>query len=103
MKIKLGKKNTSYMGGWTRYATLDNGRMFQVCVSRGKRVRIAFQRRGKNIGFHWWAMVREVDNNGDRFPKTIKRFVNFRVSKSLGVRGILRELNLLDDQTRTDS
>ena len=95
MTIRLDEKREHRFGGWTRYATLDDGRRFQVCVTRGKTVRIAFARRGENIGHHWWAQVREVET-GVTLPKTLKRYETFRVNKSNGVRGILRALEIIN-------
>ncbi len=89
MKIKLGEKRTS-LRGWARDATLEDGRMFRVSVTKGRHRRIAFARRGENIGFDWWAAVMQVELTGERFPRTVKRFEQFLVNKSNGVRGILK-------------
>lgn len=89
MKIKLGEKHTS-LRGWSRDATLEDGRMFRVSVTRGRRRRIAYKPRGQNIGFDWWAAVLQVELTGESFPRTVKRFEQFLVNKSNGVRGILK-------------
>ena len=87
MKISLSEKRTS-MQGWARTATLADGRVFYVSVRRGKRVRIPYKPRVENVGFHWWAEVYE--------PATKNRSRSFRVSKSLGVRGILIDAGVIE-------
>ena len=87
MKISLSEKRTS-MSGWARTATLSDGRVFHVNVRKGKTVRIPYKPRGENIGFHWWAEVYE--------PATKNRSRSFRVSKSLGVRGILIDAGVIE-------
>ena len=89
MKIKLGEKHESH-SGWGRDATLEDGRMFRVRVTRGRHRRIAYKPRGQNIGFDWWAAVMQVELNDEGLHRTVKRYDQFLVSKSLGVRGILK-------------
>jgi hypothetical protein len=90
MKIKLAEKHTSY-SGWSRVATLEDGRTFQVTVKKGRHRRIAYKPRGQNIGFDWWAGVRQVETNKETgFYDTVRRFDQFLVNKSNGVRGILK-------------
>lgn len=86
MPVKLSPKNVS-IRGWSRKATLDDGRVFWISVTRGKRVRIPFKPRGQNIGFHWHAHVQE-------YPKD--HHWAGRVTKSLGVRGCLIEAGVIE-------
>jgi len=99
MKIIYGEKseaNDFVSGGWQRYVTLEDGRMFNVSLSRGRRRRIAYKPRGQNIGFEWWAYCSEVViAEGRRFPQQVKRYPVIQVDKSSGVRGILKHHKIL--------
>lgn len=86
MKLTLGKKRIDIMG-WARSVTLEDGRAYRIYVKRGKRVRIPYKPRGQNIGYHWWADVYEQGGRSVAY---------LQVSKSLGVRGILREAGLIE-------
>lgn len=58
MTLKLGTKRVEPIAGrWSRDATVD-GVTYRVGVTRGRPVRIAFARRGSNIGHKWdgWVM-----------------------------------------------
>jgi len=94
MKISYGKKRVQdgfQSGGWQRYVTLENGRMFNVSIVRGRSRRIAYKPRGENIGFEWWAYCSECKQvEGARYPQSVKRFPVIQVNKSTGVRGILK-------------
>lgn len=94
MKISYGEKreaNGFQSGSWQRYVTLENGRMFNVSIAQGRRVRIPYKPRGENIGFEWHAYCTEcTQDKGARFPTTVKRFPVIQVNKSTGVRGVLK-------------
>jgi hypothetical protein len=71
-----------------RYATVEvGGKRFFCGVERGKSVRIAYKPRGKNRGFHWHGFVRDAQG---------KTIWSEQVSKSAGVRGLLRYAGLID-------
>ncbi len=101
MKITYGEKRISgdIMGGaWQRYVTLEDGRIFNVSITRGRSVRIAYKPRGQNRGFEWWAYCSECKHDdGDRYPTSIKRYPVVQCNKSTGVRGILKHHNILTD------
>ncbi len=96
MKLKLGEKRESSMGGmvtsWARDVTLEDGRVFQVSHFRGnRRIRIAYKPRGPGMyGWHWFARVK-----GEGVDIEVGR-----VSKSLGCKGILREAGLIEGETK---
>lgn len=79
--------------GWTRKVTFGDGRVFFVGVDRGKAVRIAFKPRGQNRGYWWWGFVR--DERG-------RDVWSARVSKNLGVRGLLRRAGLIETPAEQD-
>ena len=91
MKITYCEKHTNRLGEWNRYVTLEDGRMFHVALSRGRSVRIPYKPRGQNVGHKWFAHVREVkEEEGKRFPTTVKRFPTLDCTKSTGAKGMLR-------------
>ena len=57
-----------------------------VGVERGKRVRIAYKPRGRNIGYKWYGFVR--DGKGHEIWSGL-------VTKSLGVNGVLKLAGLI--------
>jgi hypothetical protein len=88
-KLKLGTKNVKSFDSecWARTVTLEDGRQFRVFVNRGNRVRIPYKPRGQNIGYQWHADVYEVGG---------RRIAGFLVTKSLGVRGILKRAEIIN-------
>lgn len=57
------------------------GVQYQVGVVRGSHpIRIAFKPRGKNIGWHWFGVVRDAKG---------REVYSTQVNKSAGVRGLL--------------
>jgi len=94
MKISYGEKREATgvrEGNWSRYVTIENGRMFNVSIVRGRSVRIAYKPRGQNRGNEWHAYCTECkQETGARYPTTVKRFPVIQVNKSTGVRGVLK-------------
>lgn len=82
----VGPERQTFAGDRWR-TVLVNGVQYQVGVVKGKRVRIAYKPRGKNVGFWWHGEVR--DSSGGCVWTA-------RVTKSAGVRGILRAAGLID-------
>jgi hypothetical protein len=74
----LGPKTES-MSGWSRKCRV-NGVDYHVSVRRGRSVRIAYKPRGQNRGWHWHGTV-YADG---------RQLWADRVTKSIGVRGLLR-------------
>jgi hypothetical protein len=72
------------MSGWSRTCRV-NGVDYHVSVTRGKSVRIAYKPRGQNRGWHWHGCV--YSNGRCLFAG--------RVTKSIGVRGLLIEAGAL--------
>jgi len=85
----LSPRQTS-SSGWSRLCR-NCGFEYHVSVQQGKRVRIAFKPRGKNIGYHWHGTVR-------RDGKTIWEG---RVPKSIGVRGLLAHAGVITTEQQT--
>ena len=94
MKITYGEKRESgdlISGAWQRYVTLEDGRIFNVAIQRGKGVRIPYKPRGQNRGFEWWAYCSECKQaEGDRYPTGFNRYEVIQVTKSTGVKAILK-------------
>ncbi len=89
--LKLGKKVDGFCK-WTRKVTIynpdnsaQNGLALVVVRRRGRRVKIPYKPKGENIGYHWWG---DVYDDGHCLWSG-------RVSKSLGVRGILRTAEII--------
>lgn len=83
MKIEfLEPVRPGFGAGWSRAVRVD-GVDYYVSVSAGKRVRIAFKPRGKNIGFHW---VGRVVRKGAG-----EIWYSPDVGKSAGVKGLLEK------------
>lgn len=91
MKMQFTSKKREALSGWSRDVIVD-GQEYSVSVARGKRVRIAFRPRGRNIGWHWYAQVWTIGKDGKRVwgPE--------RVPGSLGVRGILKDAGIIQCQ-----
>ena len=51
---------------WTRTVQLSDGRVFYVSLTRGKRVRIPFKKRGQNVGYQWIGSVRSRQSGRTR-------------------------------------
>ena len=94
MKISYGEKRETTgirAGNWQRYVTLEDGRIFNVSIVRGRSVRIAYKPRGENMGNEWWAYCSECSQiPGARYPSTFKRYPVIQCNKSTGVRGVLK-------------
>jgi len=94
MKISYGEKREATgirSGNWQRYVTLENGRIFNVSIVRGRSVRIAYKPRGENMGNEWWAYLSECKHeDGARFPTMVRRYETIQCNKSTGVRGVLK-------------
>lgn len=84
--ITIVERHTDKLG-LSRYASVDvDGRRFFVAVEQGKRVRIAFKPRGKNVGHQYVGYVR--DDKG-------KTLWSDRVAKSAGIRTLLKLAGVL--------
>lgn len=87
MKMKFtSDKVEKFLGGWSRsvLVTSADGTAveYRCFVSRGKRVRIRYKPRGKNIGYKWVGEVYVA--NGARVYSDI-------VPGSIGCRGLLED------------
>lgn len=81
MKIEFTseRRDRPFGDGWVRDVKVgDQG--YQVCVSRGRKVRIPYKPRGQNVGF-WW--------NGSVFIEGGSRIWCGPVNKTTGVKGLL--------------
>jgi hypothetical protein len=68
---------------WTRTVQLSDGRVFYVSLTRGKRVRIPFKKRGQNVGYQWIGSVRSMPDG--------KELYRGQVPKNVSVRALLYE------------
>jgi hypothetical protein len=80
----LNEKRENPFGGWSRRCRVA-GVEYQVSIERGKAIRIPYKPRGENKGFHWHGTVY---SNG-------QIIWHDRVSKSVGVRGLLAYAGIL--------
>lgn len=80
-------------GGWQVWVIMRDGRILTVGVTRGKSVRIAYKPRGENRGYHWHGFATLlVPEHCDLYRKGD---IPTRVTKNIGVRGLLKEVGLL--------
>lgn len=86
-------ESASRTGGWCAKVAIDDVLYF-VNVERGKRVRIPYKPRGKNVGFHWWGIVRNSEG---------KQIFCDRVSKSVGILGLLKSAGVLKSKETVDT
>jgi hypothetical protein len=80
------KRNATSKDGWTATVSIK-GKQYNVSVSRGNRVRIAFKRRGENYGFKWWGAVRATDGSF--------RYGPVDVAKNTGLVALLESAGLV--------
>lgn len=89
-KITFTTDRIERMDGWSRNCRVA-GVEYCCSVRRGKSVRIRYKPRGKNRGWHWHG---NVYSNG-------RCLWSDRVPGSIGVRGLLIEAGVFDQQEET--
>jgi hypothetical protein len=91
MKIQFVTDKRETMRGWSRVARVGD-QDYQVSVSRGKAVRIAYKPRGKNRGWQWQGAVYA---NGHCLWAD-------RVAGSIGVRGLLMNAGVVTSSSEEE-
>jgi len=91
--IFTSEKRENFGGGWYRTVKVGD-QEYSVAVKRGKMVRIPYKPRGKNYGYHWYGSVYKISTNSGRVWEG-------RVAKSAGVRGMMIEAGIINNQEET--
>ena len=88
-KIEFTSDRIETFFGWSRRVRVG-GQEYAISVRRGKSVRIPYQRRGHNKGWHWHGAVYRISTNHGRVWEG-------RVPGSIGCRGLLFEAGVVNE------
>jgi hypothetical protein len=91
-KVEIVERREGLAGRYWRVVV--DGVTYHVANERGKMVRIPYQPRGRNRGFHWYGIVR--DEKGEELYRG-------RVFKSTGPLSLLHDVGVISWQWEVDA